>query len=104
MQDDLLKFRKALLEQGLQYNPDRTKYLFNVAKHCAKISGIPLAGAGAVMGAGAGSVTIPVIGSIPGYLAGALAGFISGTAMCTMSKAGLKKSLDALIMDYEKGQ
>lgn len=60
--------------------------LMKLAKQCAQVGGIPMAGLGAAAMAGVGSVTVPLVGAIPGFLAGALAGFLGGTTACMIAR------------------
>ena len=95
MNDEYLEFRNVLIQNGIVgYDENDWRYLYNVAKICAKQGGIPMA---AVAMAGVGSVTVPGIGAIPGYVAGALAGFIGGTLTCTIARGSLKPELDRIV-------
>ena len=95
---EIREFQQSLLSNGIVgYSYDDLSYLLNAAKICARTAGIPMAGAGAVMGAAAGSVTIPGVGAIPGWVAGALAGFAGGTLTCTIARAGMKPALDEIL-------
>lgn len=67
--------------------------LFQIAKRCAASSGIPMAGAGAVIGLKTGSVVVPGVGTIAGPVVGALAGLVAGTFSCTMINVALKDEL-----------
>lgn len=96
--NELINFQRSLASNGLiGYSHSDLQYLFNIARICARTAGVPLGGAGAVMGAGAGSVTLPGIGAVPGFVAGALAGFIGGTASCMVARGALKKNLDEIL-------
>ena len=97
MDKEFFDFRYRLMREGLDYEEGDLQYLFSVAKKCAKLGGVPMAGTGAVMMSGAGAVAIPGIGAVPGYVVGALAGFVGGTAVCTISKFSLKPQLDKLL-------
>jgi len=101
MDEELLKFKYELMRNGMNYEPDDVAYLFQSAKYCAKVTGIPMGGAAAVALAGAGSVTIPVVGAVPGYVAGFLAGALGGTVVCTVSRLSIKRDLDKLIQDKD---
>jgi hypothetical protein len=89
------KFIQELIKIGIiSYKEQET--LFQIAKRCAATTGMPMAGAGALIGLKAGSITVPGIGTIAGPVAGALAGMISGTVSCTMLNAGMRKELQGL--------
>ena len=85
------------MQEGISYNADDIKYLFAVAKHCARSSGLAVAGATAIATSTAGAVTLPIVGAVPGWVAGALAGFIGGTTVCVMGRAALKPALDQIV-------
>jgi len=98
MDEGFHRFRRTLIShQIIGYSTDDLEYLYNVAKICAVQGGIPVAGAGAVLGAGAGTIALPVLGSVPGWVAGALAGFVGGTAVCVMGRGAIKGELDKLL-------
>jgi hypothetical protein len=66
MGDDLLDlnhFRMALMREGVSYEVDDIRYLFEVARTCAKTAGVLVGEA----------VILPVVGAVPGWVAGALA-------------------------------
>lgn len=89
-------FRRAMIQHGvLSYREHET--LFQIGMRCAKTTGIPLGGAGAVLGISAGSVAIPGIGSVPGAVAGFLAGMATGTMACTVANYGMRDQLRALL-------
>lgn len=88
-------FISELMKIGiLSYNEQET--LFQIAKRCARTTGIPTAAAGGLLAMNAGTVIIPGIGAVPGYVAGALAGLFAGTLSCTMLNASAKEQLKAL--------
>ena len=98
MSPEEFKFQRSLLDNGiLGYDRDSVRYLFKVAKICAKTAGVPLGAATGLMTSGIGTVAVPGVGAVPGYVVGALSGFLSGTVICTMSRMGLKKELDKLL-------
>ncbi|MCT2557826.1 hypothetical protein N0B51_02400 [Tsuneonella sp. YG55] len=70
---DFRDFQKEIVKLGF-YSYDEQQSVFELAKRCAKTTGLSVGGAGAVMGAaGAGF----------GAAAGFLGGLVAGTAMCT---------------------
>ena len=73
--------------------------LYELAKRCAKTSGVPMAGGAAVMGASAGSVTIPVVGAVPGAVAAALGGLLVGTGSCVALNIAAKQKLKEIATD-----
>lgn len=92
------EFQDTLVKNELiGYSHSQKLFLWNTAKQCFKMAGIPMGTGIGYMTAGAGSVTIPGIGAIPGWVAGFLAGAISGTVMCTIAKAPLKPLVDSII-------
>lgn len=88
-------FVRELLKIGI-VSYDQQESLFQIAKRCARTTGIPMAGAGGLIGMSAGTIIVPGVGSIPGYLAGALAGLVSGTVSCSMLNAASRKQLKVL--------
>jgi len=72
---DEQEFRDFLLDQVRITSPSRQATLWEIAQHCARNLGIPMAGAGLVMGARAVSV--------PAVVAGVLGGLAAGTMLCT---------------------
>lgn len=97
------RFQEKLLRLGFDYRPDEIAYLFEVAKSCARLSGLPLGAAMGAATAGVGSVIVPGIGSVPGWLVGVMAGFFSGTIMCTVFKGSIKTELDKLVRSAPTG-
>ena len=96
--NETLEFQNFLARNGvIGYSYSDAEYLLNVAKLCAKTSGIPLAGVGGVALAGAGSIAIPGVGAVPGWIVGALAGFVGGTTACVIARAGMKPALDQIL-------
>jgi hypothetical protein len=90
------QFRRELMSIGiLSFREQDT--LWNIAGRCAKTAGVPLAGAGLVLGTQIGKVTIPGVGAVPGAVAGALAGLFSGTVSCVMLNTSLRSQLRALV-------
>ena len=88
-------FTQELMSIGIvSYREHET--LWNVGQRCARTTGIPLAGAGALMGSQAGTVTLPVVGTVSGAAAGALVGLVSGTASCMMLNYSVREELRAL--------
>jgi uncharacterized membrane protein len=88
-------FKKLMEEMGIvRYNEQDN--LWKIAKHCAATAGIPLAGAGAVLGSSAGTVAVPVVGTISGAAAGALAGLFAGTVGCTMLNYSVRNEIKKL--------
>ena len=89
------KFTQELIKIGIiSYKEQET--LFQIAKRCASTTGIPMAGAGALIGLKAGTVTVPGIGTMAGSVAGALAGLLGGTISCTMLNVGMRQQLQSL--------
>jgi hypothetical protein len=89
------KFVNTLMAIGIiSYREQET--VWQIAKRCAMTSGVPMAGAGALMGAKMGTITIPGYGTIAGSVAGALAGLFSGTVTCTMVNVSMRKELKKL--------
>jgi hypothetical protein len=88
-------FTRELMSIGvLSYSEWET--LWDIAQRCAKTSGLPMAGAGLVLGMQAGTVTIPGVGTISGAAAGALAGLVGGTTSCVMLNLSLRNELRSL--------
>lgn len=88
-------FVVELLKIGIvSYKEQET--LFQIAKRCAKTTGVPMAGAGALMGIKAGSVVVPGVGTLAGPVAGALAGLFAGTFSCTMLNVSVRDELKKL--------
>lgn len=102
MDNELHQFQYHLMRNGLNYDYDDVKYLFSVAKQCAKTFGVASGLTAGTMMAGAGSVTIPGVGAVPGYVAGFLAGMVGGTAICTLQRASMKPGLDQLLRDTQE--
>ncbi len=86
------KFVNTLMGLGIISYKEQEK-VWQIAKRCAMTSGVPLAGAGAVMGAKMGTVTVPGVGTIAGSVAGALAGLFGGTISCTMVNMSMRNEL-----------
>jgi hypothetical protein len=89
------RFAAELMKIGIVSYKER-ETLYQIAKRCAQTTGIPMAGAGALIGLKAGSVTLPGVGTIAGPVAGALAGLFSGTLSCTMVNVSLREELRKL--------
>lgn len=86
------QFNLQLMQLGIiAYKEQET--LRQIALRCAKTAGVPMAGAGALIGLNAGTVMLPGIGSVAGPVAGALAGMLSGTLSCTMLNVSMRESL-----------
>lgn len=84
------QFIEELMKIGIvSYREQET--LFKVAKRCASTTGIPMAGAGALIGLKTGSVIIPGVGTIAGPVAGSLVGLFGGTISCTMLNMSLRQ-------------
>lgn len=77
---------RSLAQDYFGIGDSETDTLMKLAKHCARASGVPLAGAGGAALASVASVAIPLLGSVPGYVAGALAGFVGGTSACMIAR------------------
>ena len=91
MPDTPQKFREEVLKLGVISLHDQDT-LWNIAKKCARITGIPMGGGGVILVTMAtGPVGISVV------LAGFLSGLVAGTAMCTMTSIGLKEELNDLL-------
>ena len=96
MSEPTRDFREQLLRLGIiSYRDQET--LWGIAKRCATTTGMPLAGAGLVMGVKAGTVTVPGVGTMSGALAGFLAGLVAGTAMCTAANLAHRDELRKLL-------
>lgn len=96
MQVNEQQFAKEIAKYGY-FSTQEHATLLDVAKRCARISGLPMASAVGVVGAKAGSVTVPGVGAVPGWVAGVLAGLITGTGMCLSVQYGLKEELQKLL-------
>ena len=82
---ELNNFKRELLKLGIvSYREHET--LYQIAKRCTKM-GIPMAGAGAVIGS-----SFPIVGTT----AGALVGMLAGTVSCTMLNASMRNQLKQL--------
>ncbi|MEE4206469.1 MAG: hypothetical protein V2I39_09255 [Erythrobacter sp.] len=94
--DTLTKeMRAKLIEIGIiSYKEQET--ILQIARRCAKTSGLPMAGAGAVLGMKAGTVALPGIGTVSGATAGFLGGLASGTASCVGLNLAARNELKAL--------
>ena len=88
-------FAKELMARGILSYQEHEK-LWQIAKRCARTTGMPMAGAGAVAGLQMGTVTLPGIGTVAGPLAGALAGLFAGTVSCTMLNVSMVQQLRIL--------
>ena len=91
MPDTPQKFREEVLKLGVISLHDQDT-LWNIAKKCARTTGVPMGGAGVIL------VTVatgPV--GISAVLVGFLSGLVGGVAMCTMTSIGLKEELKALL-------
>ena len=86
-------FVKELMAIGILSYQEHEK-LWQIAKRCARTTGMPMAGAGALIGLKAG--TVPGIGTITGPVAGALAGMFAGTVSCTMLNVSMVQQLRIL--------
>lgn len=73
--------------------------LYELARRCAKTTGVPMAGGAAVMGANAGAVVLPVVGSVPGAVAAALGGLLVGTGSCVALNLAAKQKLKEIAND-----
>ena len=91
--------RNQLMQLGILAHHEQES-LLALAKRCAKTSGLPLGGAGAVMAAKAGTVALPGIGTVSGATAGFLAGLATGTASCV----GLNLAARDELKKLAKGQ
>jgi len=88
-------FTTELMKMGIvRYDEQDT--LWKIAKHCASTAGVPLAGAGLILGLKAGTVAVPGVGTISGAAAGALAGLFVGTLGCTMANLSVRSELKKL--------
>jgi hypothetical protein len=95
------KFTSELMKIGIiSYKEHET--LWEIAQRCAKTAGVPMAGAGFVLGIKAGTVTWPGVGTISGSIAGALAGLVGGTLSCTMLNKGMQDELRQFAQDSIK--
>lgn len=93
---DFQRFQKQLIGIGIiRYKEHET--LFQIAKRCAVTTGLPMAGAGMVMGIKAGTVALPGGGTISGGAAGFLAGLLAGTMVCTAANQSYRRELRSLI-------
>lgn len=86
------KFVNTLMGLGIISYKEQEK-VWQIAKRCARTSGLPMAGAGALLGLKMGTVTVPGVGTIAGSVAGALAGLFSGTLSCTMINMSMRNEL-----------
>ncbi len=87
--------RNQMLQIGiLSHNEQET--MFQLAKRCAKTSGLPLGVAIGAAGTKAGTVALPGIGTISGAAAGFLAGLTTGTASCVALNLAAKDELKKL--------
>jgi hypothetical protein len=92
-------FVKDMLKIGiLSYDEQET--LWQIAKRCARTTGVTVAVPTAIAGAAMGSVTVPGVGAVPGVVAGALAGFVGGTAQCVTGNSMFRTQLRLLIGGY----
>lgn len=90
------EFRQQMLAMGIiSYREHES--LWSIARRCAGTMGVPMGGAGLVMGAGAGTVTIPGVGAVPGAVAGFLAGFVAGTVTCSGLNLSYRDELRKLL-------
>ena len=89
------KFAKELMAIGILSYQEHEK-LWQIAKRCARTTGVPMAGAGALAGLKMGTVAVPGVGTIAGPVAGALAGLFSGTLSCTMLNVSMVQQLRIL--------
>ena len=88
-------FVKELMSIGILSYQEQEK-MWDIAKRCARTAGIPMAGAGALIGLKAGTVAVPGFGTIAGPVAGALVGLFAGTASCTMLNVSMTQQLRIL--------
>lgn len=96
MSDMTPEFQREILSLGIiSYQEQET--LWDIATKCARMAGVPMAGAGFVIGAAAGTVTVPGIGAVPGALFGLLSGLATGTAICTAANVAHRDQLRALL-------
>lgn len=89
------KFITQMMQLGILSHREQ-ETLWSIAQRCARTAGVPLAGAGAVMGLKAGSVVVPGLGTLAGPVAGALAGLFAGTFACTTANIALREELKKL--------
>ena len=91
--------RRKMIQAGIiSFNEQEN--LWDIAKRCAKTTGIPMGGAGLVMGAGAGTVTLPVVGTVSGAVAGFLGGLATGTASCVALNHAYREELRRIATDF----
>ena len=96
MSNPTQQFREQMLRLGvISYREQDT--VWSIAGRCARLTGLPLAGAGMVMGSKAGTVMVPGVGTISVALAGFLAGLATGTAMCTVANLTYRNELRKLL-------
>jgi hypothetical protein len=88
-------FTKELMAIGILSYREQER-LWQIAKRCASTTGVPMAGAGALMGMQIGTVTVPGIGTVAGPVAGALAGLFAGTFSCTLLNYSMRRELKKL--------
>ena len=67
--------------------------LYDIAKRCAKTTGVTAAGAGFVLGS---------TGFVPGAVVGALGGLFYGTAACTLLNAAMRDKLKQLAQTQDE--
>ena len=96
MEESTDDFRREMLKMGIVSYREQDR-LWDIGKKCAKIMGVPAAGAGMVMGMGAGAVTVLGIGAVPGAVFGLLAGMVTGTAACTAVNVRHRNALRTLL-------
>ncbi|MCB9397674.1 MAG: hypothetical protein H6510_07665 [Acidobacteria bacterium] len=96
--DDFTRFRHNLMQiNPFLTDPNQQDYLFQVAKKCALIGGLPLGGAAAKMTMASGTILVPGVGALPGWFVGAMAGFLTGTAMCMVAQSTIREQLNLLL-------
>jgi|GEM_PF-2241780 len=92
-------FMKDMMKIGI-ISYDEQETLWQIARRCARTTGVTVAVPAALAGAAMGSVTVPGVGAVPGVVAGALAGFFSGTTQCVMTNSMFRAQLRLLIGGY----
>ncbi len=83
-------FQREILKLG--FLPQDHDTLWTIARRCARQTGLPLAGMGAVGTAALG----------PGAALGFLAGLATGTASCTAVTASMRTEMQKLIIEERK--
>ncbi len=83
---DFRSFQKEIVKLGF-YSYDEQQSIFDLAKRCARTSGLALGGAGAIGTAALG----------PGAAVGFLAGMATGTAACTAGSLLYREQIKQLL-------